>query len=96
MEPGTWRSDRWMSWMRWRMVQGNPGAVLAQTVGVGLGLGVGLGDGEARRVAGGGPAAGWLPGAGVLQPARVQAAARQQSAAVRRAGRCMPDRIRVA
>jgi len=71
-------------------VHENPGAILAQNVGVGLGGG--LGDGERRRVTTD-CAVCWVAGVNTLHPARVRVASKQQETAAARAWQCMPDRI---
>ena len=89
-EPGApdFRRYRCTAWIRFRISQEKPGAILAQCFG--FGLGVGLGVAEADFDAWPLPSAScWLAGVNMLQPASVSVASRQQhSAAGRRAERC--------
>ena len=103
-EPGApdFRRYRCTAWIRFRITQEKPGAILAQCFG--FGLGVGLGVAEADCDDGDEPSAScWLAGVNMLHPASVRAASRPQHSTPRRraewrervTGEGTPARIRV-
>ena len=90
-----------ISLIRFRIVQGKPGAFLAHTLGVGDGLGVGEDGADPDVLPEGSAAECWLAGVNILQPDTAIATKSEPETTgsharrrVRAADECMPDRIR--